>query len=193
MEPLHPRWAYLFPLILNRNAKCLQAVLTCVDAGSIGPRNIRGEDVPNAIIARCHKQVTSFKNIFGQDPKPLEKSICSRYTNRVGRLVHGGSLLCAFLYGAVFELALGHSSFLCQRREPVTSRRGNLREILPAWCIIRYPDEMSSEKTQDIVVGFGSAAQNVVLIVENAISNPDIPLKWRYPAITCSAILSFQR
>jgi len=120
MEPLHPRWSYLLPRILNRNAKCLQAVLTCVDAGSIRPRNVRGEDEPDAIIARCHKQVTSSKNIFRTGPETLEKSICSRYTCLVRRFVYGGSLLCAFLYGAVFERQLEHGSFLCYRHIPAT-------------------------------------------------------------------------
>ena len=65
-----------------------------------------------------------FKNIFRIGSETLEKSVCSRYTGLDGRFVHGGSLLCAFLYGAVSELALGHGSFLCHRHEPVTPWKG---------------------------------------------------------------------
>lgn len=137
MEPLHPRWAYLLPLILNGNAKCLQAVLTCIDARSISPRNIRGEDVPDAIFARYHKQVTSSKNIFSDgSPKTLEKSLRSRYTCLDGRLVHGGSPLCAFLYGAVSELALGHSSF--SMSTAFAGNTQNRKHMGGSLCIVYY-------------------------------------------------------
>lgn len=116
--------AYLLPLILNRNAECSQAMILCVVTGAIGPRHIFGEDVPDTVLSCCHEHATSFKNIFRTGSETLEKSVCSRYTCLVGRFVHGGSLLCAFLYGAVSKLALGHSSFLCHRHVPVTSWRG---------------------------------------------------------------------
>ena len=118
--------AYLLPLILNRNAECSQAMILCVVTGTIGPRHIRGEDVPDTVLSCCHEHATSFKNIFRTGSETLEKSVCSRYTCLVGRFVHGGSLLCAFLYGAVSKLALGHSSFLCHRHVPVTPRTGIL-------------------------------------------------------------------
>jgi len=118
--------AYLLPLILNRNAECSQAMILCVVTGAIGPRHICGEDVPDTVLSCCHEHATSFKNIFRTGSETLEKSVCSRYTCLVGRFVHGGSLLCAFLYGAVFELPLEHSSFLCHRHTLVTPRTGIL-------------------------------------------------------------------
>ena len=112
--------AYLLPLILNRNAECSQAMILCVVTGTIGPRHICGEDVPDTVLSCCHEHATSFKNIFRTGSETLEKSVCSRYTCLVGRFVHGGSLLCAFLYGAVFERQLEHGSFLCYRHIPAT-------------------------------------------------------------------------
>ena len=165
MEPLHPRWAYLLPLILNRNAKCLQAVLTCIDVGSISPRNVRSEDVPDVVFARHHEQVTSFKNIFSdRGPKTLEKSLRSRYTYLDGRFVHGGSPLCAFLYGAVSELALGHSSFSMSTAFAGNTQSWKHMDVPSAQCIIRHFSKMSSAETQYIVLVFIISSQGIVFL-----------------------------
>ena len=101
-------------------------MILCVVTGTIGPRYICDEDVPDTVLSCCHEHATSFKNIFRTGSETLEKSVCSRYTGLVGRFVHGGSLLCAFLYEAVSELALGHSSFLCHRHMAGNTMEGRI-------------------------------------------------------------------
>ena len=101
-------------------------MILCVVTGTIGPRYICGEDVPDTVLSGYHEHATSFKNIFRTGSETLEKSVCSRYTSLGRRFVYGGSLLCAFLYEAVSELALGHSSFLCHRHMAGNTMEGRI-------------------------------------------------------------------